>query len=174
MNEGAILNSGVRFILLLVVQILLLRQISWGFAGKDYLFIFIYPLFTLLLPFRMLKTVVILLSFFMGLSIDLFYETLGIHAAAATFLGFVRPALLRFVQPQEQYNIKAHPTGDSLGWSWFARYTAYGLLLHLLVFFSVQVFTFVYWDEILLKTLFSFPASYFILLFTALVFNPKY
>lgn len=174
MNERAILNSGIRFILLLFLQIFLLRQVSWGFGGKDYLFIYLYPLFILLLPLRMLKVAVILLSFFIGFSVDLFYETLGMHAAAATFLGFARPALLRFIQPAEQYNIKAHPTGDSLGWSWFARYTAYGLLLHLLFFFSVQAFTFVYWDEILLKTLFSFPASYFALLFIAFVFNPKY
>lgn len=174
MNERAILNSGIRFLLLLFLQIFLLRQISWGFGGKDYLFVFLYPIFTLLLPIRMLKIGVILLSFLLGLAIDLFYETLGMHAAAATFLGFVRPALLRFVQPQEGYNIKAHPTGDSLGWPWFTRYTAYGFLLHCLFFFSVQAFTFVYWDEILLKTLFSFPASYFALLFAAFVFNPKY
>lgn len=174
MNERAILNSGIRFVLLLFLQVFLLRQINWGFGGKDYLFVFLYPIFTLLLPIRMFKIVVLFLSFLMGLAIDLFYETLGMHAAAATFLGFVRPALLRFVQPAEQYNIKAHPTGSSLGWPWFARYTAYGLLLHLLFFFSVQTFTFVYWDEILLKTLFSFPVSYFILLFIAFVFNPKY
>ncbi len=174
MNEGAILNSAVRFILLAVLQIFLLKQISWGFGGKDYLFIFLYPLFIFLLPLQLPKVAVIMLGFLLGLTIDLFYESLGLHAAAATFSGFIRPAVLRLVQPKEQYNIKAHPTPASIGWPWFIRYTAYGLGIHLIVFFSIQVFTFVYWDEILLKTLFSFPASLFAVLFTAFVFNPKY
>lgn len=174
MNEGAILNSVVRFILLAILQIFLLKQISWGFGEKDYLFVFLYPLFIFLLPLQLPRTLLILFAFLMGLTIDLFYESLGLHAAAATFSGFIRPAVLRLVQPKEQYNIKAHPTADSLGWEWFVRYAAYGLFIHLGVFFCIQAFTFVYWDEILLKTLFSFPASLFAMLFTAFVFNPKY
>ncbi|MEM9836107.1 MAG: hypothetical protein AAF828_06370, partial [Bacteroidota bacterium] len=115
----------------------------------------------------------ILAGFVFGITIDLFYETLGLHAAAATFSAFIRPMVLQMVKPQEEYNIKASPTGDYLGWNWFARYTAWFLLFHLLFFFSVQAFTPVYWQDILLKTFFTYVASYFAILFVNYIFNPK-
>jgi len=150
-----------------------LQQITWGFGEKDVMFVQIYPLFMLLLPLRMPRPLVIGLSFALGLFIDLFYETLGIHAAAATFSAYLRAAVLQFVQPQEKYNLKAHPTVDYLGWSWFSRYSALFLFVHLFLFFSIQAFSFVYIGDIALKTVFSFVASYCAILFFMLVFNPK-
>lgn len=173
MKEAALINSAIRFGLLWVLQIFVLQQISWGFGGKDVLFIFLYPLFILLLPLRMPRTAVIALSFALGLAIDFAYETLGMHAAAATFTAYLRPAILQFIQPREKYNIKADPTVAHLGWGWFSRYAAYMLLAHFLFFFSVQAFSFVFWWDILLKTFFSFLVSYPTLLFTMLVLNPK-
>lgn len=173
MNESGIVNSGVRFLVLGIIQIFLLKQISWGFGGKEFMFVFLYPLFILLLPIRLPRALIILSGFVFGLSIDLFYETLGLHAAACTFSAFARPMVLQFVQPREKYNIKATPTGHYLGWNWFARYLALFLLLHLLFFFSVQAFTLVYWWDILRKTFFTYIASYFAILFVAYVFNPK-
>lgn len=174
MTEGALFNSVIRFFVLLVLQVFLLQQITWGFGEKDYLFVFIYPLFILLLPLRMLRPLVILSAFTFGLCIDLFYETLGLHAAACTFSAFMRGPILSFVRPKEGYNIKAHPTGQNLGWSWFSTYTAIFLGVHLVSFFAFQAFTFVYWKDVLFKSLFSFPVSYFAIMFAAFVFNPKY
>lgn len=173
MNESGILNSGVRFLVLGIIQVFLLKQISWGFGGKEFMYVFLYPLFILLLPLRLPRILIIFSSFVFGLTLDLFHETLGLHAAACTFSGFARPAVLQFVQPREKYNIKASPTGDYFGWDWFARYVALFLLLHLLFFFSVQAFTPAYWWDVLRKTFFTFISSYFTILFVAYVFNPK-
>ncbi|MEL6273719.1 MAG: hypothetical protein AAFQ37_01525 [Bacteroidota bacterium] len=173
MNPNALVNSGIRFVVLAIVQAFLFKQITLGFGGGDVLFVFVYPIFILLLPLRMPRPMVIFTSFCLGLTIDLFYETLGMHAAAATFAAYVRAAILQFIQPQEKYNIKAHPTPNDLGWPWFIRYTGLLLFFHLLFFFSVQAFTPVYWWSIVIKTIFSFLASYLLVLLLILVFNPK-
>ena len=173
MNESGIVNSGIRFLVLGILQVFLLKQISWGFGGKEFMFVFLYPLFIMLLPLRAPRILLIFISFFFGLSIDLFYETLGLHAAACTFSAFARPAILQFVQPQEKYNIKATPTGHYLGWTWFSRYLGLFLLFHLIFFFSVQAFTPAYWWDIIRKTFFTYIASYFTIMFIAYVFNPK-
>lgn len=173
MNESGVVNSGVRFVLLLVLQVFLLKQISWGFGGKEYLFVFLYPLFIMLLPLRMYRPLIVLAGFAIGLSVDLFYETLGINAAAATLSAFLRPAVLYVNRPREGYNIKHHPTVNDLGWSWFLSYAASFLGMHLLILFSIQTFTLYFWDDILLKTLFSFIASYLATVLLILVFNPK-
>lgn len=172
MNDSTI-NNGLRFFFLLVLQVFLLKQISWGFGGREYLFVFVYPLFLMMLPIRMIRHLVILLGFVLGLSVDLFYETLGIHAAAATLSAFLRPIVLSAVSPREGYNIKHHPTVNDLGWSWFLSYAAWFLGIHLLLFFSIQTFTLYFWADILLKTVFSFIASYAVVVLLVLIFNPK-
>ncbi|PHI21388.1 hypothetical protein CEQ90_03040 [Lewinellaceae bacterium SD302] len=172
MNDSTI-NNGLRFFFLAVLQIFLLKQISWGFGGKEYLFIFLYPLFIMMLPIQMIRHLVVLAGFAIGFTVDLFYETLGINAAAATLSAFLRPLALRASSPREGYNIKHHPTVNDLGWSWYFRYAAWFLGIHLLLFFSIQAFTFYFWTDILLKTFFSFVASYALMALLVLIFNPK-
>lgn len=173
MNEKGIVNSGLRFVCLVALQIFLLKQISWGFGGKEYLFIFLYPLFIMLLPLQLYRNVVVILGFTVGLTVDLFYETLGVNAAAATLSAFLRPLILQFVRPQTGYNIKDNPTVTDLGWGWMLRYAALFLGVHLLLLFSFQAFTLYFWLDIVLKTVFTFAASYLATIFLVLVFNPK-
>lgn len=173
MNESGIVNSGFRFLALVLLQVFLLKQISWGFGGKEYLFVFLYPLFIMMLPLQMYRPLVVFAGFVVGLSVDLFYETLGVHAAAATFTAFLRPTILYIVRPREGYNIKAQPTVSYLGWNWFFKYNAWFLGIHLLLFFSIQTFTFFFWTDILLKTFFSFIVSFLGTVLIVLIFNPK-
>lgn len=173
MNESGTINSAFRFLSLLILQVFLLKQISWGFGGKEYLFIFLYPLFIMMLPLQMPRPLVVFAGFAIGLSVDLFYETLGINAAAATFSAFLRPMILHIVRPRDGYNIKAHPTVEDLGWNWFLKYTAWFLAIHLFLLFSIQSFTFYFWDDILLKTLFTFIISFLGTVLLVLIFNPK-
>lgn len=82
-----------RFILLVLVQVLLFNKIRFaGFINP-----FVYPLFILLLPVRIPKTLLLLLSFITGLTIDIFSDTMGMHAAATVFLGYLRPAILKLL-----------------------------------------------------------------------------
>ncbi|MBB4078425.1 putative membrane protein [Lewinella aquimaris] len=173
MNTAAAINSAVRFVALLIVQVFVFNQVAWGWGGRDYLFVFVYPLFVAMLPLRTPRPVVILLSFLLGLGIDFFSETLGLHAGALVFTAYARPLILQLVQPRDGYNIKAQPTVADLGSSWMLRYLALILIVHLLVFFLLQTFSIFFFTDIVLKTLLSFPASMLVVVILILIFNPK-
>ena len=173
MNTSALVNSSLRFVLLLLVQVIIFNQIAWGWSGRDLLFVFAYPLFVAMLPLRMPRPAVIFLGFLLGLSVDFFSETLGLHAGALTFTAYLRPFILQLLQPRDGYNIKSNPTINDLGGSWMFRYLGLLLLVHLLIFFLLQTFSIFFFSEIVLKTVLSLPASLVVTYAIVLIFNPK-
>lgn len=173
MSSTAVLNSGLRFVLLLIAQVLVFNQVSWGWGGRNYLFVLVYPLFVAMLPLLAPRPLVILLAFLLGLSVDLLSETLGLHAGALTFTAYCRPLLLHLLEPRDGYNIKASPSVHDLGAGWMFRYLALILLIHLLAFFVLQAFSFYFVAEIALKALVSLPASFVVTGMLILLFNPK-
>ena len=171
--DRAIINSIIRFGLLWALQVFVLKQIAWGWGGQSYLQVQLYPLFVLLLPLRMPRPLVVFLGFLLGISIDLMYETLGMHAAALVFTAYVRYGILQLLLPREGYALTDKPTKDSLGDVWFLRYAALVMFVHLLFYFSVEAFTFMYIGTILLKLVISWVVSMAFLLAAVYVFNPK-
>lgn len=173
MNSTAFVGALVRFVLLLMVQVFVFNQVSWGWGGREYLFVFVYPLFVALLPFRAARPLVILLGFTMGLTVDFFSESLGLHAGALTFTAYSRPAILRVGRPRDGYNIKASPSIADMGGVWMSRYLFLSLTVHALAYFVLQAFSLVFVGEILLKVLFSTIASFIVAGILVLIFNPK-
>ena len=173
MTGAAIVNSLLRFLVLAIVQVFLFNQVAWGWGGKEYLFVFVYPLFIALLPLRMPRPLVILLAFLLGLTIDFFSETLGLHAGALTFTAYCRPLILQLLQPRDGYNIKAAPTSSDQGTGWMFRYLFLILLVHVPAFFLLQTFSIFFFSEIVIKTLVTLPASFLVTAIIVLLFNPK-
>lgn len=171
--DKAITNSIIRFFLLWIIQVFILKQVAWGWGGTIYLQVFLYPLFILLLPFSTPRSLTIFLAFLLGLAIDWLYESPGMHAGALVFTAFARSPILRILTPREGYSIKDHPTKASLGGVWFFRYAATLLFIHTLVYFSLEAFTFVFYKSILLKVIFSWLASLFLLMAAVYSTDPK-
>lgn len=171
--DKAIQNSIIRFFLLWALQVFFLKQLYWGWDGEVYLQILIYPLFILMLPFRTPRSVVLVVAFALGLMVDWWYESLGMHAGALVFTAFMRAVVLRILTPREGYGLKSHPTKHSLGANWFLQYAATLMALHLFFYFSLEAFTFVYFKTILLKMFFSWAASMLVLTLSIYVFNPE-
>jgi len=163
----------IRFVLIYIFQVFVLKRMSAGWAGDYYLNVIIYPLFLMMLPLRTPRTLLLVIGFLAGILIDIFYESYGIHASAAVFITFFRPYLLNWLAPREGYNVNQSPTMKQLGLAWFSRYAAIMLLAYLIVYFAVDAFTFVYYIDIIKKTIFGFLASYFFLMAVVLIFNPK-
>lgn len=167
------IRNGLRFFGLLLLQVLVLKSLSPGWENFNYIQVLLYPLFILLLPLRVPHFVAVLLGFVMGLGIDLFYDSLGVHASAGTFTGFVRHYVLMLLQPRDGYNVNLSPTKANMGFQWFLLYASILLFVHLLWLFSVEAFTLYYWGEILLKTFSTYIVSMGLLLVYQFLFNPK-
>lgn len=133
-----ILKNSLRFILLILLQVIIVQNINLG----AYIILFPYVLFILMLPFETAKHLVLVLAFFTGVCVDYFYDTSGIHTAACTLIGFVRPYVLEYIAPRDGYDMGVQPSIRDMGLEWFLRYAGTLVILHHLAVFYLEVFRF--------------------------------
>ena len=173
MNLSA-LRHIIRGVLLLLLQVLVLKRIGLGESWIwEYGNIFIYPVIIFLLPFRLSRLYVILIGFFIGLIIDIFYDTIGVHAFALTATAYARGLMLAYMEPRGGYQLSMTPTIFSMGLNWVLTFTFFTMLIHVFLYFSVEVFTFVYIGQIILKTLITLVLSMLVIMGYHLLFNPR-
>ncbi|WP_025741361.1 hypothetical protein [Aquimarina pacifica] len=159
MNKDTLSNI-TRFIALIFVQVSILNHINFlGFLNP-----YIYIIFILLAPININRSLFLVLSFILGLTIDMFGDSGGVHAAACVIIAFFRPVALGsvFGLSYEFQTVKLSNAG--LG-ERFA-YVIIMVLTHHIVLFSLEIFNFSHIILILKKTLFS---SIFSIVITMLV-----
>lgn len=162
-----------RFIVLLALQVLIFKNISFDSGIFKYMHILVYPLWIMLLPFKFPKPLLLLAAFILGMTVDMFYESPGVHAAALVFSAYIRDFILRIIEPDIGYDPEQPFNIKRLGMIWYVSYAALFLLLHLFVYFSVEAFSFVYFYEIMVSTVMSLLFSLLIVFIFVLIFNPK-
>ncbi len=136
LNE--IIRNIIRFVILVGVQVLLIKNIELG----RFINPFIYVLFIIVLPFETPKWLLLLSGFIIGITIDMFYDTAGMHAAACVFIAYIRPGVLKLFSPRDGYEFGTQPTIQYLGVPWFLSYSAILIVLHHIVLFYTEVFRF--------------------------------
>ncbi len=162
-----------RFVLLFSLQVLVFKRVNFEYGLLSYAHIYVYPLWIMLLPFKIPKPVLLIAGFVMGMSVDFFYDSHGVHASALVFSAYIRDFILRIVEPDIGYDLDQPFNIRRLGILWYISYTTLFLLLHLFFYFSVEVFSFVYFYEIMLRTITSLLFSSFIVFIFVLIINPK-
>jgi rod shape-determining protein MreD len=146
-----LLRHIIRFIFLVIFQVLILNNIQYtGFLNP-----YLYILFILMLPFETPNWFLMILAFFLGLIIDLFSNTIGIHASATVFLAFLRPILLQIISPRDGYEPGTRPIIAHYGLGWYLKYTVILVLAHHFFLFFVEVFSFSDVHRTLIRILFS-------------------
>ncbi|MFN8239186.1 MAG: rod shape-determining protein MreD [Bacteroidales bacterium] len=158
---NSIIRYIVLFVLLLLLQILLFNNIQ--FSG--YVNPYVYIIVIMLLPATMADWLLILVSFFTGLAVDLMSGTPGMHAGATVAAGFVRPYILRVISPRDGYEAGEVPSMQIYGFRWFLLYTLLLVGIHHFVLFYLEVFRFAGFFRTLLRVIVSTVfSSAFILL----------
>ena len=128
----------VSFILLVFLQVFILNNIQ--FSG--YINPYIYVLFILALPFETPKWLLLITAFILGLTIDLFSGTVGMHSSATVFMAFLRPYVLKVISPRDGYESETLPQLRYYGTSWFIRYAVILILVHHFFLFFIEVLRF--------------------------------
>ncbi len=146
-----IIRNTIRFIALVLLQVLIVQNIRLG----SYIILFPYVLFILLLPFETPKLAVLAIAFVTGISIDIFYDTAGLHAATCTLIGFLRYYILKLLAPREGYDAGLTPSIDSMGAIWFMTYAGLIIFIHHLFFFYLEIFRFSEFFSTLLRVFLS-------------------
>ena len=154
------------FFIYWLLQVLLFRNV----ALFDTAFCFVYVGFLLLLPLEISLTTLLLLSFVMGLAVDIFYDTAGVHAATMVIIGFIRPSLLQFLRPSGGYESVEKPTLSKLGFNWFVIYAGTTLLIHHAILFLIQGSDFILWFSNFFVILTSTLLSLFVIVVSQFLF----
>lgn len=152
----------IRFISLFLLQVLLFKEFRFGWGTEDYVHIFVYPLFIILLPTNSPRWAQLILAFILGLMVDQFYNSPGVHASALVFTAFIRLIILRLMEPPEKYPLNGNISMATMSFNWFATYLGILLFIHLFFYFSVEAFSFKYFLIILIKTILSWLATFII------------
>ncbi len=165
--NSLVAKHGLRFVLLVLFQVTICNYIN--FLG--YINPMIYVLFIILFPLRNNRTVFLISAFLLGLSVDMFSDTGGIHAGASVFLAYIRPNVTKFSfgALSEFYNIKF----NAIDFAKRFTYIAIMVFFHHFIFFSLDFFNFSQILNILKYTLFSGIFSVFLILITTIIFSSK-
>lgn len=161
-----IMRHGLRFIGLILVQGLILKNMEAGYLINP----FLYVLFIIQLPFELPAWLGLALAFALGFFVDVFYGTMGMHMAACTLMGWARPAILRFMQPRDGYEFGQQPTMQDMGRMWFLSYAAILIIIHHLYIFHLEIFSFREMPMTLLRVLFSSAATLLLVVVTQFLF----
>ena len=157
----------VRFLVLVIAQVLIVNHIRLG----GYVHPYIYLIFVMLLPINIPNWQLLILGFGIGLTIDLFMGTLGMHAGATTMMAFCRPGIIKLVSGNQKFENTKEPNIDQLGFPWFLRYTLCMVTVHNFTLFMLEGFSFHLVGQALLRILLSVPASCFLILLIMYLFS---
>ncbi|SHF95670.1 rod shape-determining protein MreD [Mariniphaga anaerophila] len=161
---GRLIKYGVMFVVLVLMQVLVLNQVQLS----GYINPFIYVLFIMLLPVSTPRYLLLILGFLIGFVVDIFSNSLGIHAAATVFIAFVRPFVISSISTREE-DRNEYPGLRQNKFSWFLSYTAIMVLLHHFVLFYLEYFTFSHFFLTFLRVLLSSVFSIFIIVLSQFI-----
>jgi len=140
-----------RFVVLILFQVLVMDNVMIN----GYMIPYIYILFILLMPFETPRWIQLISGFLLGLVMDLFSGTLGMHTAATVLAAFVRPYLLDLLASRDGYEPETFPRIHYYGFLWFLKYAALIVVIHHLALFYLEVFQLKHFFSTLLRVILS-------------------
>ncbi len=118
------------------------------------------------------RSAALLWGFCIGLIADIFAGTAGISSAALTFTAFVQPHILAFMAPRDS-DEELHPSFSTMGrWNYF-QFLAVLLLLHHIVYFALEGFSYFHFTDIVVSMLVSYISSLMLIVLVEHVRNPQ-
>ena len=164
-----ILVNLLRFLILVFLQVFLLKNITLYNLSTPYLYI----MFILLLPFEIPNVMLFVLSFILGLTIDSFYDTPGLHAASCVLLALVRILFISITVQKDGFDNEPEPTLNVMGLRWFFTYTLILTLAHHFFLFNLEVFRISEMPYTLSRFVLSSIFTVFLMLLSGFLFYRK-
>jgi len=153
-----LIKYAAMFIVLVLIQVLILNQVQFsGFVNP-----YIYILFVMLLPLSTPRYIVMFSGFLIGLTVDVFSNSPGLHAAATIFISYLRPYVIRTISGRED-EMSNYPGLKQNTFSWFLYYAVIMVFFHHLVLFYLEIYTFSHFLTTLYRVVLSSLFSIFII-----------
>ena len=139
-----------RYVIVMLLQVLLFDQLQlWGVCHP-----YIYILCLLMLPITLPHSVDMVIGAIIGLIMDVFCNSLGVHTASCILIMFIRPYLIgAIVNDKDRLNEQI--SLRSIGMEAMIKYVVILVIIHHLVVFSLAAWSWHHIGFILLETLVS-------------------
>lgn len=165
MNDS--LANIFRFILFLLLQLLLFNSINlFGYLNP-----YPYILFIVLFPVNGNKPTLLVTSFFIGLLLDMFTNSGGVHATASLVLAYIRPSIFKFSFGLS-YEYQTVKIADKISPERIS-FLVIAIFIHHLVLFSLEFFRFGLFLSIIGRTLLTTLFTFFICLLIIYLIKPN-
>ena len=129
----SVIKIVIYFVFYVAIQILLLDKIHLFRIVTPFLYLYII----VKIPVNVTRSPVIAISFVLGIVIDVFSNTLGMHAAACSLAGLFRNPLMYTFSGKELVEAVI-PSYQSLGVRAFMKYVLLLVILHHVALFLIE------------------------------------
>jgi len=157
------INNALLFIGLILLQIIVLNNINFLGYINPYFYIF----FIFLYPIRKDDASILVLSFLLGLCVDIFSDSGGINAAATLFVAFIRIPVLKSVIGKREIEYGTL-TIFKLPFPKMFLYVVILTILHHFIVFGLEYFKWSKFGIIILNTILT---SIFTIILTMISFT---
>lgn len=135
MNNKIVIHI-IRFSFLVLAQVLIFNNLNFlGFINP-----MIYLLFFYWYPVKVNRAVLLIISFLLGLIIDLFSDTMAIHTVASLTIAYMRPGIMRFCfgvnYDFQNFKLTSTTTLQQI------TFLALLIFFHHFIFFFLEIFSF--------------------------------
>jgi hypothetical protein len=134
MGPAQIIRYIAHVLILLFLQLFLFRDT----ALLGYAYIFVYIGAVLLLPPQMTLILSMIVAFFIGFLVDMFYDTIGLHAASCVLIAFFRPRIVGLFSVQGELNSMQEYNVESGGVLWFFQFALFSSFLFCSLLFILE------------------------------------
>ena len=118
----------IRFIVFIGLQVFVLNQIP---PLHQFISPYLYFLFILWLPFSITRSGLMLSAFLLGITLDYFTTTPGLHAAPCVLIAYLRPFLINLLISQEGAELNyAEPSIKSMSFAPYGLYVLVFTFIH--------------------------------------------
>jgi len=138
-----------RFFVFLFLQVLIFSKLNlFGYINP-----YPYILFVLLFPINLSRNFLLISSFFLGLTLDLFLNTGGVHAGSSVFLAWMRETFLKFSFGLN-FQYQSVKFFEKINSELFS-YLFLGIITHHICMYVLEIFSIHLFFSILGRTLWS-------------------
>ena len=165
--NSAVIMGFVRFFLLLAAQLIIFNNINlFGYINP-----FPYILFVILFPVNGNKQLLVITSFLLGITMDLFSNSGGVHTTACLILAYARPSIFKF-SFGVSYEYQTIKINDSLTSERFS-FLLVSVVIHHFTLFILEVFQLSFLWDILLRTIIGTLFTLLICILLIYIFKPS-
>ena len=158
-----------RFILLTIIQVFVIDKLPLADGISPQ----IYVLFLFGLPFEIKTIPLMVVAFLGGFFVDVLGGTYGMHTSALLVIAILRPIVFQLFSPREGYDLIKEPSVADYGLKWYVSIAGILTFVFHFYFFTLELFSWIFWKEIVLYAIISTLIALFLILLIQYTFLRK-